>query len=1111
MKKMINSLLSLILVLSSVLVIFTFHPGQAEAAVFSISSSRLLQDPDPAKSNIYYFVGMVYYEVWSNTSGQWTGDGHHPNSKVPTVDGGTYEFKFGSNRKIKDIKVKPFDFNWTLADDTFKKSRSGELKDKDKNYYWDATSNVTYSYKESPPVGIGTNIGRKDVLVKDGVLTPRKRAVDRRAEEEKNEKVFGPNVEGWQYFFPTLFTIELEPEEGKAIVKHWTTTGQSLDGVDGFRDKEEKLEKDKEYSYTHTAPGDKYTYEGYKKSTVAAPSGGSRSQGDPGKFTYNGKYPYYYVYFYYKLRGDGPAIPDNACTEPVPGRTLEGKIMDPVVTAMIRADQRGSEPFDVLKGIPTSESIYGNVFSRDYLYEHTFVQMTGTCTYQFDVEKIWTLKWDPKKTEKDAEGNEREVPDPQEAEETVTKQYTVERPYAYWTIDTLSVYSIDEATLINYAFGSGQITLQPEGYVPPDFQAETTGYYYPPPNPVKVTAPPGTKTGGKDRPTPPDEDLQSVAEEAVPDVEVENDAFYFNGGTVMDPQRSPESGPQPGEIPDPVQIDENVLYSPYNYIPISKANKQDTISEGTIRYTLMDNSVNGGDDQEFDIYGINTVTVHTPVVNYSLVSDDQPHNQKTVPNMNRSALILERPFTVRIPTSGQHLDAGSYPGYGDRDYAKYYRIKQVRFPFDVYSADRTQFYPRNTWIDIQVPVLDTTFYLPVWVDEGDYQVEFRNIAENAPSHFSTEPEIDAQPDANTNLYYHAASDEVSVEVIGRLYDFEITDIADYNWELVFRRFKNSLAPTWITYWTGTQGIDGDKRGNKPQFTVPIRPGSHPLQGYQNVAVKTGYHFKFDFKTKGNMFGPRDGIRLTPTFDFVSKDGKTRVPVDLYYSTNQRNFIRIGSTEDQVKRFVILNDRLRQVPSEQLRDTATYKYNRYGEIHPGMMSERAYQEYYRDKFTKMKTPVGGYSLLLMPEQLRTFIGPKTNIPTTASADVLRANAAIQQWYGEYSLPAEPYVVQAGTNLAEYGRTHGGLDAKSPIFLKDGYIVVNFNFESIREGNLAAPHLQYIHAPLMNQWLLEGFQREVEDSYGNSFTLRDGDVVFYHADRSSRDDFSAQVPH
>lgn len=66
-----------------------------------------------------------------------------------------------------------------------------------------------------------------------------------------------------------------------------------------------------------------------------------------------------------------PEEPVTACSQPQPGRTLEGQIMDPVVTAMIRADQRGSEPFDVLKGIPTSESIYGNVFSRDYLYEHT--------------------------------------------------------------------------------------------------------------------------------------------------------------------------------------------------------------------------------------------------------------------------------------------------------------------------------------------------------------------------------------------------------------------------------------------------------------------------------------------------------------------------------------------------------------------------------------------------------------------------------------------------------------------------------------------------------------------------------------------------------------------
>lgn len=46
------------------------------------------------------------------------------------------------------------------------------------------------------------------------------------------------------------------------------------------------------------------------------------------------------------------------------------------------------------------------------------------------------------------------------------------------------------------------------------------------------------------------------------------------------------------------------------------------------------------------------------------------------------------------------------------------RDKQVRFPFDVYKADRTTFVPKDTWVSIPVGQLQTTFYLPVWVDEA---------------------------------------------------------------------------------------------------------------------------------------------------------------------------------------------------------------------------------------------------------------------------------------------------------------------------------------------------------------------------------------------------------
>lgn len=1112
MKRTINSILSLVLILSSVLVIFTYNPGQAEAATYSISSSRLLQDKD--NPNLYYFVGMVYYEVWSNSAGQWTGDGFQPGSKVPRVDGGTYEFTFGSNRKVKSITVKQFDFNWKhsdgtkLGDLTFEKSRSGELSQNPKQYYQDATSTVSYDKYENTPVnGLGTNKARKNVYVLDGVLKADYPVNRKNEEKENNGTVFAPKVEGWRYYFPTLFTIELEPDEGKAIIQHWTTNGQRLNGVDHFVDKEEKLEKNKDYNFVHTDPGSNYTYAGYKKSTVSAPSGGRPSAGDPGNFNYNGSFPIYYLNFYYEPKGTDIPNPGLVCTKPEPGRTLEGKYMDPSATGVIKADARGNEPFDVLKGIPTSESLYGNVFSKEYLVQNTFVEMSGICTYTVVVEENWTLTWKDPREVPTADGGTRTVYDvPRSKPDVRRPTYQVVRPYSYWAIDELSVYNIQKATLMQYAFSGEQINILPSGYEPPEFQAETTGYFYPANNPSPVIAPSRSKDGGTSEPTMDEDNLQSVAEAAIPDVQVENDSLIFKGQTIMNKQRVAKSGPQPVNIPAPGEIGKDVLYSPYNYIPSNKVNKKDEVSTGTIEFIMAAGSINTEEEElEYEINGINTVTVHTPVVNYSAVSDDQPHNQKTKPNMSRSALILDRPFIVRIPTSGQHLDVTQYPGYGNRDYAKYFRAKQVRFPFDVYTENKNQLIPKDTWINVPVDQLDTTFELPVWVDEGDYQVYFRNIAENAPVDYTYEQ------DANLNLANHAAVDQVSVEVIGRLYDFHITDIADYNWERVFRTYIGSKDSTGMSYWVGQNGIDGAPRGNNEPYTLPIRAGSNPLTGMKNVAVKTGYHFKFDFKTMGNMFGTKDGIRITTTFTYVSKDGGSPIPVDLYYKTNDQPFIKVGSPEDKVERYVILNERLRSVPQGDIKNAGYWRYDQYLTADQQAGTDRdLYMRNYVLKYTKKATPVGGYAQLLLPEQLKTLIGPK-EIPSNATVTPERANASIQQWYGEYSIPADSYVVAQGTDLAEYGRLHGGLTDKSPLFLKEGYIVVNFDIESIQNGNLQNPHLQYINAPLMNQWRLEGYRPNILDSFMNVFNLRDGDIVFYNADQSSRDDFSAQAPH
>lgn len=800
----------------------------------------------------------------------------------------------------------------------------------------------------------------------------------------------------------------------------------------------------------------------------------------------------------------GTGGPPNTCGIQIgaarKGTVTSHTVMDPVATGVIKADHRDSEKFDVLDGIPTSESLYVNVFGLNYLYKNQWANMLGEITYTVPVKKTYILTWTIPGEPSSGPDDPGTPDEPMEEEVQVEEQVTITRPYSYWQIDNLEVYRLARSTVSNYALPGGSVSLTPAGYTPPVLTSDHSANvddHVEPASCEEVDLGTETVSGGSSKPAVPTTNFSSAAESAVGQNQVRNDRVLFNGSTVMSDGWAQGTAPTPGIIPPAATIQRDVLYGRNYLISNTLLNRANTTSTGTIDYDLIPGNIKGGSNQSFPIHAINPVTVHTPVVNYSSVTDDQVHNQKTTPNPNRSAFILDRPFTVRIPTSGQHRNI---QGYGDRDYAKYVRSKQVYFPFDVYSSDRRTFYPKDTWITIPTAQLDTEFFLPVWVDEGDYQVYFRTIAENAPSDFTT------QPSANLDLAHHVATDIEPVEVIGRVYDFHITDIADYNWETVFRKQKGNAAPSGASYWTGLRDIDGGARGNLLPYTLPIAPGKHPAQGYKNAAVKAGYHFKFDLKTKGNMFGVQDGISITPSFYFVNQDGSGRQPVDLYYHSGTRKFIRIGSPQDTEKRYVILNERLRNVPQDELQDTASYLYNRGGA--PAGMSEAAYMKQYLEKISKSKTWVGRLDWMLLPFEIRTLIGPKSGLP--ASVDTERANAAVQRWYGEYSLPADVYVVKKGTDLAAYGRTNR-LDEKSSIFLKKGYIVVNFNIETIREGNTAKPHLQYIHGPLMNQWQLEGYSRTYNDPYGKRVALMDGDVIFYHADQSSKGDFKSQVPH
>ncbi|MEK5209638.1 DUF5704 domain-containing protein [Psychrobacillus sp. FSL H8-0510] len=779
-----------------------------------------------------------------------------------------------------------------------------------------------------------------------------------------------------------------------------------------------------------------------------------------------------------------------------------------------------SSQFKVLTyGIPSSEYLKVEGYSEKYLSDYRYQGMNGSVTYQVKVTKDYMLRWLDKASNTYMYEHVRQEGD-------ISDAYSI----SYWQIGHLAIYSFMDATFRNYA-------LPNEIAIVPNFQQVTANSNHSsnvnnhvfPKNCESVYLGLETVDGGESKPSAPTANLQGAAAIGSRPPDVKNDLVVVDGNTSMSDSMASLNGPTPSPIPiaGQVKVEQSSLQ-----IEPTKVNKWQTPSSITARYETIHTVNTGGGSREFTGTSptkINTVTVHTPVVMYAKASDDKEHDQRTDPpdrstpansDTDRHAFILDRPFTVTLPTSGQHLDVGMAPGYGNRDYAKYTKTdgKQVKFPFDVYTADKSGFYPKETWIRVPLNQTDVTFFMPVWVPEGEYTVKFRSIAINAPA------ELPEEHHANLNLTYrtpngimanHVAYDTIEVDVVGRLYDFRVTDILDFNWENVFRTTKGLIEPTGNQYWVGDKMIDGQPRTTFTEpFRLPIRHGSHP-DGYKNVAVKTGYQFKFDMKTKGDMREQNDGVHITPSFYFVDKNGQNRRKVDVYYHNDAKYFVKIGSAQDKEYRMVKLNEPLRNVPTDQLNNTADYYYrhaNNYGyTTEKNTQFIHTFIRNFERDYSKQANATGPYGDQILHWKLRTFMGPlANNVPVNAMVPQADAISSEQTWYGEYSLPADIYIVEEGKNIAGYGQTHR-LNKSHPLFLRDGYLIVNFDIESIQNGDLSKPHLQYINGELSNQWKREGFKYSFTDPYGFNFPLIDGDVIFYHGDKSSLEDFVPSVTH
>ncbi|QKS46816.1 hypothetical protein HUB94_20245 (plasmid) [Paenibacillus cellulosilyticus] len=98
-----------------------------------------------------------------------------------------------------------------------------------------------------------------------------------------------------------LFEFQLD---GRESVHYYLTDGTNIDA--DFTNQSRNVTQGESLGFT-PATNAKYTYNGYKKSTVGPPSGGSIFSGNPPDVTYDGTYDIYHVNLYYTKKSEAQA------------------------------------------------------------------------------------------------------------------------------------------------------------------------------------------------------------------------------------------------------------------------------------------------------------------------------------------------------------------------------------------------------------------------------------------------------------------------------------------------------------------------------------------------------------------------------------------------------------------------------------------------------------------------------------------------------------------------------------------------------------------------------------------------------------------------------------
>ena len=622
-------------------------------------------------------------------------------------------------------------------------------------------------------------------------------------------------------------------------------------------------------------------------------------------------------------------------------------------------------------------------------------------------------------------------------------------------------------------------------------------------------------------------DRATEYQKKVGNVTVKNDKLVIDGVTILDDAPN-DTGK--GAAPDEdaaKQIQDKIPFTEYTQtyqsgVKLDKTS-QNAAHASSIRFTY--DSVKDATKHQHVSTGdtgvtVNGIKIHTPVVCDGIFSADGTETGRYADEdfgYGASAELTLRgifnPFTVEVSNYGLHR---MLLGYGERDFVDTMSgidnidvdENAVKFPFGVYydlnadsfKADGSvdfsddRYIPKNTWVKIGNE--KAQFYVLGSIEPGTYTVDFRSVAVNCPKDESGAYRYDlmySANNANKNVGKYIASDRILLNVCADFIDFQLN---------------------------GT---------NDPKALKDFADGRRML------TLDKGYYFNFYTQTIGKTFNSQTmKVDITPSYTFISADGKIRTDADVYYNENVNGksefFVKVGNVKDRSNIHTYTNrDELVGVPVDILRNTVE------------VSADSQFAGKKRDLFAFGGTISSDYVLRMYPK-LNTKLPnkycsgcyvtycsqdgrPCSCTDTQKTIFNLSSNevkSMVQAWYGGLYIPADSFVITKDTKqgmcpmcgklrYVTDGRTvcpdhkvaltdlagfdfntyaaNNTVSGNEEFFRKDGYIAVNFQIKAV-DGTYERVYADYDETEIAKQWKK------------SKVPYRSGDIILYRLDKSIR---------